>query len=220
MFLMRRLLITTLVGFCVFLCGCAAPLSAQATAAQAHLAGQADDLAGALADLDQARQRVSSQADPRQAAAAIESASGRVRAAAQQNRAIAQDFRQLDATAQSLQHQIDAHRNDLLGPRGKRIRNAVVVIAVLIGIGAALLQLGPVFGGPVGGAIVIVGHLLTAFIVPLFQGLCWLVEQAWSAAVLGARWIVAELEKLGNAKTNSVSNQASGANSANAVASH
>jgi preprotein translocase subunit SecF len=203
------------------LCGCAAPLSALATAAQAHLAQQADDLAGAMTDLDQARQRLASQADAHQAAAKVESSYGLVRQAAEQNQAIAQDFRQLNATAQALQHQIDAHRNDLLGPRGKRIRNTVIILAVLIAIGAALLQLGPIFGGPVGGAIVVAGHLLTAFIVPLMQGLWWLVEQAWSAATLGADWVVAELEKLGNAKTNTVTNQVSGANSSNVTpASH
>ena len=218
MFLIRRLTFTTIVGISISCGGCGvAPLAARVTVSQAHLAQQASELAGALADLDQARQRIQSQADPHQAAQAINAAHDQVRQASADNRTIAQDLNQLNETASSLQHQIDAHRNDLLGPRARRIRNGLIIVAVLVGVGPALLQLGPLFGGPVGGVVIVAGHLLTAFIVPLLRGLRWLLEQAWAAAVPAVLWIITQLEKLGSANKTTVANQQSGAKPPNAT---
>jgi hypothetical protein len=186
-------------------------------AAQAHLAQQADELANAMADLVQARQRLSSDADPHQVGPEIESAYDDVQRAAAANRIIVRDFQKLDQNAQLLQHQIEAHRNDLLGPRGRRIRNGMIIVAVLVGIGAALLRLGPIFGGPIGGVAIVAGHLLTAFIVPVMKGLWWLVQSAWSAAVLGVKSLVAALEKLGGDKAKAVTHQVAGATPAHAT---
>jgi len=214
----RRLSFTTIVGLSICCSGCGvAPLAAQATLSQAHLAQQASELASALADLDQARQRLRSQADPHQAGEAIEAGYDQVRQASAANRIIAADLRQINERALSFQHQIDAHRNDLLGPRGRRIRNGVIIIAVLVAVGAALLQLGPLLGGPVGAVVIIAGHLLTAFIVPLLAGLRWLLEQAWARVVPAVQWIVARFQKLGSAGNATVAHQASGAMSPNAT---
>jgi hypothetical protein len=222
MFLMRRLLLTTIVAICIFLCGCSAQsLSAQATAARAHLAQQADELSNAMAELVQARQRLSSNGDPDRVGPEIEAGYDHVRRAAEANRIIARDFQQLNENAQLLQHQIEAHRNDLLGPRGRRIRNGVIIVAVLVAIGAALLQLGPIFGGPIGGVAIVAGHLLTAFIVPILKGLWWLAQWTWSEAALGVKSAVAALEKLGGDKAKAVTPQVAGANPAHATsASH
>jgi hypothetical protein len=198
-----------------------APLAAQATLSQAHLAQQANELASALADLDQARQRIRSQADPHQAGDAIDAGYEQIRQAAAANGTIAQDLRQLNERALSFQHQIDVHRNDLLGPRGRRIRDGLIIIAVLVAVGAALLQLGPLFGGPIGGVVIIAGHLLTAFIVPLLSGLRWLLEQAWERVVPTIRSVIAWLKRLGSAKSTTVGKQTSGAIPPNATtASH
>jgi hypothetical protein len=188
------------------------PLAARAKLSEAHLAQQANDLASALQDLGEAQQRLRSQPDPHNAGEKIDAGCIHVRQAWVQNQTIAQDLYQLNETAASLQHQIVEHRNDLLGPRGRRIRNEIIILAVLVGIGAALLRIGPLFGGPFGGAVIVVGHLLTACIVPLLSGLWWLLSQAWSAAVVAVKRIIAALEKLGGAKGASAANQQSGAN--------
>jgi hypothetical protein len=160
--------------FCLLLTA----LSACASPAPRELAGisrthldQLDQLlTSARGQLLSARRDLSSAAPPANPPAAAHDLDGGARSLATAHDLVPllrQDVQSLSDAAVNLQNQIDAHQNDLLGPRAKRIRNRLILLALLASIGAALLRVGPLFGGPLGGAAVLTGHLLTAFAVPL-----------------------------------------------------
>jgi hypothetical protein len=174
--------------------GCArTDIGDRQSTAQSHLAQQGEFLAGAMGHLDRARARLGAETDPAKAGDEISAGYAQVQRADSLRREMGRDVSDLGGAAVSLQREIDSHRDDLLGPRGKRVRNRVLLVMVLAAIGWGLLELGPVFGGPVGGAVIVAGHVLTAFVVPLV-GLEWkLIVAAWE-------WIVAALDRLATPK--------------------
>ncbi len=196
------------------LSGCAAPsLSSRAALSQSHLDEQGGYLNSAISHLQAAHDRMQSQPDPHQAGEELDagrSAVGLAQADAQKISQDVHDLAQSEAsarqTAVSLQHEIDSHRNDLLGPRAKRIRNHLILCSVLIGIGWGLLKIGPLFGGPFGGGVLVLGHLLTGFLSPLVSTIRFLLAMLWRGIVSLTRWGVARLEKLGNAKSAGIAN--------------
>ncbi|MGA2583170.1 MAG: hypothetical protein ABSG31_07830 [Tepidisphaeraceae bacterium] len=165
---MRNWLFIALPLLLASLGGCAAPSAAQqASLSQSHLDQQVNLMNDALTHVQAARQNLAAGADASHATANLDAGIQSLEQALALAPLLRQDITALSNTAVSLQKQIDAHRNDLFGPRAIRIRNRLILVAILVGLGAALLQLGPLLGGPFGGGLIVAGHLLTAFIVPL-----------------------------------------------------
>lgn len=177
--------------FVCLLAGCANGGAALSSASRTHLDDQSAHLQAASDHLTEAHKRLAAEPDPHNAAAEVDAGNSEVQQAQQSNLLIRQDLGNLSNSAANLQKEIDSHKNDLLGPRAIRIRNRVILAIVLLSVGAALLQLGPLMGGPFGGAMIVIGHLLTIFISPL-------LKLAWAGLVWLWGWIETELEKLGN----------------------
>jgi hypothetical protein len=184
--------------FCLLLLvGCAGPSAAQeASVSQSHLDREENLLTDALHHIDTARREIPTSAGLQSAPGEISAGYNSLSAAHDLLPTIRKDVTDLADTATSLQNQIDSHRNDLLGPRARRIRNRVIVISLLLGFGAALLQLGPLIGGPFGGGLIVAGHLLTVFLVPLWQAALAVLKKTISAAVAGITKIVGYLDTL------------------------
>jgi hypothetical protein len=186
------------VLYALILClatGCAGPSPAQIAAqSQSHLDAQDNQLTSASQHLAAAATRLAAEPDPRRAGDELAAGAAQVRQASQSNQAIRADVQTLGDQAVALQKQIDSHQNDLLGPRGKRIRNYLILAGVLIAVGAILLRVGPLLGGPVGGAILLTGHLLTAFAWPVLQAIVSYAGGIWS-------WVIAKLSALGGSST-------------------
>jgi hypothetical protein len=184
----------TILG-ALFLCalaGCAATNATQlAGLSQSHLDDLSAHLDAAGQDLLVAQTRLAGEPDPHQAIQAVNGGIGEIQLAGAVASQVRQDVTELSSKATALQRQIDEHKNDLLGPRAIRIRNRVICIAVLISIGAALLQWGPLLGGPWGGAAIVIGHLLTAFLLPI-------VRFAWKVILWVFDFVVGALSDLGN----------------------
>jgi hypothetical protein len=161
---------------------------------QSQLAAQSSHLDAAGRHLTEAHNRLAGEADPEHATEELEAGQQEVQQAAAAAQLIQQDVGQLGQSATDLQQQIDSHRNDWLGPRAIRLRNRLILIAVLLSVGAALLRFGPLFGGPFGGAAIVAGHLLTVFALPVARA-------AWRGIVWLATWLVGLLEKLGDRVT-------------------
>jgi hypothetical protein len=196
--------VTSLAVVCALLCciagGCAASIEDREARSREHLDQEDQYLSGAMEHLQAARQRLGGQADPEKAGDELAAGASQVAQARGMQSLIRGDVSQLGGTAAALRKEIDSHRDDLLGPRGKRIRNRIVVLAVVAMIGWGLLRLGPVFGGPVGGGVIVLWHLLTAFAVPLVRLLGIVLSEIWKGAVLAGQWVAGRLEKLANAK--------------------
>ncbi|MGD1275691.1 MAG: hypothetical protein ABR964_00535 [Tepidisphaeraceae bacterium] len=160
-----------------------------AAVSQSHLDQQSSHLDAATRHLLEAHRRLATQNDPHNAVEEVDAGNEQVRQASAANQQIRQDEIALRNAATSLQKHIDEHRNDLLGPRAIRIRNWLILIAVVLSLGAALLQFGPLLGGPLGGAVIIAGHVLTVFAWPILRG-------AWALTVRLARWAWSGLEKI------------------------
>jgi len=160
-----------------------------AAVSQSHLDQQSSHLDAAAQHLLEASRRLAGQNDPHKAAEEVDAANEQVRQAIAANQQIRQDETALRSAAESLQKHIDEHRNDLLGPRAIRIRNRLILIAVLLLLGAALLRFGALLGGPLGGAAIVAGHFLTVFAWPILRG-------AWAVIVRLARWAWSELGKI------------------------
>lgn len=160
-----------------------------AAVSQSHLEQQSSHLDAATQHLLEAHRRLATQNDPHNAAEEIDAGNEQVRQASAVNQQIRQDELALRKAAESLQKHVDEHRNDLLGPRAIRIRNWLIVIAVVLSLGAALLQFGPLLGGPLGGAVIVTGHVLTVFAWPILCGV-------WAVTVRVVRWALSGLEKI------------------------
>jgi hypothetical protein len=195
------------VMVCALLAGGCAGMGAsdRRAAAIARVTAQTAQLDAAATHLNVASQRLSKEADPQHAADELAAGAAQVQLARTATKAISLDISELGGQAVSLQAQIDAHQNDLLGPRGKRIRNRVIIVAVVAAIGWSLLQLGPVFGGPIGGAVLVAGHVLTAFVVPVFGLLTKFLGVAWGWIAAGGKWAIGALDRLGTTKKTGVS---------------
>jgi hypothetical protein len=184
--------------FCL-LTGCAGrSISAQRSASQTHLDQQDAQLAGASKHLQEARRRLGAEPDPRNAAQEVTAGYEQVQQVSATSQQIRNDVGALSDTASLLQRDIEDHRDDLLGPRGRRIRNRVILAAILAAIGYGLLQIGPLFGGPVGGIAIVFGHLLTAFAIPALRAAMTTFRMAWNSALGIGGWIVSLLGKIGN----------------------
>lgn len=174
------------------LAGCSAQNAGNlAAAAQAQLAVLSGHLDGAGQHLAEAHNRLAGQADPNGVGQELEAGREEVQQAAAAEQMLQENVGQLGESAEELQQQFDSHRNDWLGPRAIRLRNRLILIAVLLSVGAALLRFGPLFGGPFGGAAIACGHLLTVFALPLGR-------MAWRGMVRAASWVVGLLEKVGD----------------------
>jgi hypothetical protein len=158
---------------------------------QASLDAQSAHLTAAAQHLDQAHDLLAQEPDPRQAGAALDAGRDEVRLAIAAGQTVRQDVEKLGQSDASLQRKINSERNDWLGPKAKRVRNRLIVLLVLVGLGVALLKFGPLLGGPYGGAAIVAGHLLTVFAWPLFK-------MGWSGMVRVAGWVVGILEKIGD----------------------
>jgi hypothetical protein len=177
--------------FVCALAGCAASSATQlAGLSESHLDDLSAHLDAAGQDLLAAQARLANQPDPHQAIQAVNGGYAEIQQAAAVDSQVQHDVSDLASKATALQKQIDEHKNDLLGPRAIRIRNRVICIAVLISIGAALLQWGPLLGGPWGGAAIVIGHLLTLFIMPIFRF-------AWRVILWVFDFVVGALNDLG-----------------------
>ena len=199
------------IGWVVMVCalvggGCAgAAVNDRRAAAIARVTAQTAQLDAAATHLNVASQRLSKETDPQHAAEELAAGAAQVQLARTATKAISRDISDLGGQAVLLQRKSDAHQNDLLGPRGKRIRNRVIILAVIAAIGCSLLQLGPVFGGPIGGAVLVAGHVLTAFMVPVFGLLVKFLGVAWGWIAAGGQWAIGALDRLGTAKKTNVS---------------
>lgn len=191
------MILTLLLG------GCRATVAQQRNAAQTQLQAQAQNLQQASAHLAEAQVRLAAEPDPRQAGAELRLGADGVKQADVDNHQIQQQVVALGKTAENLQADIDKHRDDLLGPRGHRILWGAAIVLTLVLLGAAFLQVGPMFGGVCGGGLIVLGHLLTACLVPAWQLLSGLVAGLFS-------WIVTLLSRIGNSKAASATPQSTG----------
>ena len=112
----------------VLLCAlsaCSGPgLSNSAALSESHVDEQGGHLSSAMGHLQEAHDRLALESDPHLAGQELEAGRASVGLAQGDNQKISQDIRDLaqsEAVAQqkaeSLQREIDSHRNDLLGPR-------------------------------------------------------------------------------------------------------
>jgi hypothetical protein len=192
-------------GLLCVLCGCAGENADRLVAvSQTHLDAQAAHLEAASRHLDQAHDLLAAEPDPRQAGAALDAGRNELQQAIAVGQSVRQDVEKLGQSDASLQKQINSQRNDWLGPKAKRVRNRLILILILIGIGAALLRFGPLLGGPYGGAAIVAGHVLTIFALPLFR-------MGWRWVVGAAEWLIGMLEKVGNDALSSAASATSAA---------
>jgi hypothetical protein len=191
--LLRNTLAAELIGVALILAllfGCAAPpIENQTAAADLHLEDQRAVLSSAKSHLTQAALRLSAQPDPRHAGEELTATSAAIDRAIELGQMLQSDIAGLGGVAIRLKAQIASHQNDLLGPRGQRIRNRVIAIGVLVTLGIVLLQVGPLFGGPFGAGVIIAGHILTAFAQPALRGL-------WALLCLAGRAIASVIRNL------------------------
>jgi hypothetical protein len=180
------------------LTGCAPQnVAAQAAASQSDLDLQQTHLNSAAQHLAEAHSRLAQEPDPRNAGSEINAAGNAVLQARSESQKIGQDVVALSNATESLQHEIDGHRNDLLGPRARRIRNRVILAMVLATLGWGLLRIGPLFGGPLGGGAIVAGHLLTAFAIPILKAAWFALGIFWTWMLGLWRYAMAGLSSLG-----------------------
>jgi hypothetical protein len=186
-------------------CSATEQVAEQTQASQTHLNEQGAVLGDTMQHLQEASRRLAGQADPNRAGDELTAGRLGVQQASILNQTIRQDVTELSKSAASLQQQIDDHRNDWLGPRARRLRNRIIVLLILVSIGAALLKLGPLFGGPFGGGAIVAGHLLTAFALPLIRGIWTVLGYVWTETIAAAKWLAEKLTNLAaaNAPANS-----------------
>jgi hypothetical protein len=178
--------------------GCGAvPLNQKIGSSETHVDSQATALTDANQHLQEAQNRLSKQPDPRNAGAELKQGIANVQTASAINTQIRQDVQSLGSTAQNLQTQLIDHQNDWLGPRARRLRNHILIAISLLALGAGLLWLGPMFGGPIGGAAIVAGHLLTAFTVPIWNLTIRGFSTAWNWLAAMSKSTVSLLSKLG-----------------------
>jgi hypothetical protein len=171
--------------------GCASPSASRLVAnSQSGMQVVSAHLTAAQSDLAEAHNRLIGEPDPHQAGQELDAGRNELEQAITAGQLVRQDVLKLGESDINLQHQIDSHRNDWLGPRAKRLRDKLIVLAVLLTLGAALLRVGPLFGGPWGAAIVVAGNVLTAFVSPL-------IRFAWNVILRLANWLLAHLKKIG-----------------------
>jgi hypothetical protein len=172
--------------------GCSSPSAGDlAATSQSHLADQSAHLDAAAQHLSEAHNRLAGQADLHDVGQELDAGIDEVQQARAAGQLVQQDVEILGGSAEEWQQEIDSQRNDWLGPRVIRLRNRLILISILVGVGAALLRFGPLLGGPVGGAAIVAGHVLTVFALPLFR-LAWVgIVRVWT-------WGVDLLEKLGD----------------------
>jgi len=193
-----------LIVLTLTICGCRGNPAQQRSAAQAKLQTQALTLQQASAHLAEAQARLSAEPDPRDAGEELKLGADGIKQAATDNHQIQQQVIALGKTAEHLQADIDKHKDDLLGPRGHRILWGTAIVLTLLLLGTAFLQVGPSLGGVWGGGLIVLGHLLTACLVP-----AWRLLTGWAAALFG--WIVALLSRIGNSQAATNVPQATGA---------
>lgn len=174
--------------------GCSANIAQQRDQAQTRLKEQSQSLQQASVHLAEAQTRLAAEPDPRRAGDELRLGADNVKQAVGDNQQIQQQVQDLGKTAQNLQATIDKHKDDLLGPRGHRILWGLAIALTLILLGVAFLQLGPLLGGAWGGGLIVAGHLLTAFLLPV-----WHLLSGWAAASF--RWMVSLLGRLGTSST-------------------